>query len=86
MRRGSIVLGDRQADDRRALDGLRVESDDLPNGRGERQPARYRGAQPVGGADDGDDGQAGTAGHDRRSGPGRPRITVVIMRKRRDTS
>ena len=28
MRRGSIALGDRQADDRRALDGLRVESDD----------------------------------------------------------
>jgi signal transduction histidine kinase len=29
MRRGSIALGDRQADDVRALDGLRVESDDL---------------------------------------------------------
>ena len=29
MRRGSIALGDRQADDMRALDGLRVESDDL---------------------------------------------------------
>ena len=29
MRRGSIVLGDRQADDMRALDGLRVESADL---------------------------------------------------------
>jgi signal transduction histidine kinase len=29
MRRGSIVLGDRQADEMRALDGLRVESADL---------------------------------------------------------
>src|SRR5215204_1684395 len=29
MGRGSIALGDRQADDRRALDGLRVESDHL---------------------------------------------------------
>lgn len=29
MRRGSIALGDRQADDMRALDGLRVESDHL---------------------------------------------------------
>lgn len=29
MRRGSIALRDRQADDMRALDGLRVENDDL---------------------------------------------------------
>ncbi len=29
MRRGSVALGDRQADDMRALDGLRAESDDL---------------------------------------------------------
>jgi signal transduction histidine kinase len=29
MRRGSIALGDRQADDMRALNGLRIESDDL---------------------------------------------------------